>query len=268
MSRGPHPSARPEGRRATRAAVPAGVAPGLDPVWADAFLLELRLADVPGRHIGAALAEVASHCADSGETAAEAFGDPVEYARSLELPADAAAAADADGARAAVASAVPWTVQTAGLLLLAAGAPAVATEVPVAVTTGHLAALVLLVAALAALARWGGAALRVVVRRPVVAWLAGTVFLGLLVVAFLLLDGVLARVPGPGAVAAGAVAMLVGTLAVVRVLRRDVVVDPVTAPLAPTAPRGGAGNWVLRYGPALMAPVGAVLLVAAGLTLG
>lgn len=60
--------------------------PHLDPAWVDDVVLELRLRDVSGRRIGAALAEADAHCADSGQDVHEAFGDPVQYARSLELP--------------------------------------------------------------------------------------------------------------------------------------------------------------------------------------
>ncbi|MDR1808584.1 MAG: hypothetical protein LBR33_11855 [Propionibacteriaceae bacterium] len=63
------------------------LAPHVDPEWASAFLIELRLQEVPGDRIGDALAEVEAHVAESGETAAEAFGDPAEYAKSLGLKA-------------------------------------------------------------------------------------------------------------------------------------------------------------------------------------
>jgi hypothetical protein len=54
----------------------------MDP-WRDALIAELRLREVPGDRIGEALAEVDAHCADSGQTPDEAFGDPVGYARTL-----------------------------------------------------------------------------------------------------------------------------------------------------------------------------------------
>ncbi|HEY0000206.1 MAG TPA: hypothetical protein VGB74_07115 [Actinoplanes sp.] len=54
----------------------------MDP-WRDALIAELRMRDVSGIRIGEALAEVDAFCADSGQTPAEAFGDPVEYAKSL-----------------------------------------------------------------------------------------------------------------------------------------------------------------------------------------
>lgn len=53
--------------------------------WLDEMTLELRLHDVPGAVIGDARASVEAHCADAGESAQEAFGDPREYARALSL---------------------------------------------------------------------------------------------------------------------------------------------------------------------------------------
>lgn len=53
--------------------------------WVDPFIVELRLDNVPGAAIGDALETVHAHCADSGETPHEAFGDPKDYARSLGL---------------------------------------------------------------------------------------------------------------------------------------------------------------------------------------
>lgn len=60
------------------------VTPHVGHGWREAFVIEQRLADVPGDGIGDALATVDAHCAESGESAAEAFGDPVAYARSLQ----------------------------------------------------------------------------------------------------------------------------------------------------------------------------------------
>lgn len=52
--------------------------------WCDDLVLELRLRDVPGPVIGDRLGEVEAHCAETGETPAEAFGDATRYARQLE----------------------------------------------------------------------------------------------------------------------------------------------------------------------------------------
>lgn len=51
--------------------------------WCDAFVLELRLRDVPGPVIGERLAEVEGHCAEAGEPPSAAFGDPADYARQI-----------------------------------------------------------------------------------------------------------------------------------------------------------------------------------------
>lgn len=48
--------------------------------WCVDFVLELRLRDIPGPVIGERLAEVEGHCAETGETPAEAFGAPTHYA--------------------------------------------------------------------------------------------------------------------------------------------------------------------------------------------
>lgn len=46
--------------------------------WCDDFVLELRLRDVPGARIGDHLAEVESHCIETGTDPEEAFGDARE----------------------------------------------------------------------------------------------------------------------------------------------------------------------------------------------
>lgn len=51
--------------------------------WCDDFVLELRLRDVPGARIGDHLAEVESHCIETGTDPEEAFGDAPEYAREV-----------------------------------------------------------------------------------------------------------------------------------------------------------------------------------------
>lgn len=54
----------------------------LDP-WRDAFLWRARLLDLPGERIGEALAEVDAHCAETGESPLDAFGDAADYATAL-----------------------------------------------------------------------------------------------------------------------------------------------------------------------------------------
>ncbi|GAA5164084.1 hypothetical protein [Ornithinimicrobium tianjinense] len=62
---------------------PSHLAPHVDRAWADTFVVEQRLADRTGEQIGDALAVVDAHCAESGESAEEAFGDPADYSRAL-----------------------------------------------------------------------------------------------------------------------------------------------------------------------------------------
>ncbi|ADG76026.1 hypothetical protein Cfla_3144 [Cellulomonas flavigena DSM 20109] len=59
------------------------LAPHVEPAWRDAFVVELRMHDVPGGAIGEALGEVEAYCADSGDDARSAFGEPAAYAREL-----------------------------------------------------------------------------------------------------------------------------------------------------------------------------------------
>lgn len=51
--------------------------------WCDDFVVELRLLDVPGPVIGDRLGEVETHCVATGDTPADAFGDPVSYAAQI-----------------------------------------------------------------------------------------------------------------------------------------------------------------------------------------
>jgi len=62
------------------------LAPSVDVTWRDAFVLELRLQGASGRAIADALVEVEAHCAESGQSAIDAFGPAVDYAKALELP--------------------------------------------------------------------------------------------------------------------------------------------------------------------------------------
>ncbi len=54
--------------------------------WERDFVLALRSRNVTGADIGSALTEVQSHCAETGQSPAEAFGPPLAYAASLALP--------------------------------------------------------------------------------------------------------------------------------------------------------------------------------------
>ena len=118
--------------------------------WRDTFLLELRMREVPGARIGEALAEIETHCADSGESPDEAFGDPVAYADALarSLRADAAGAAGGAGR--------PWWRDglswgnglgafaiLGGVFSLLEGVDSVAHTTPGVVTAGQIASAVI-----------------------------------------------------------------------------------------------------------------------------
>jgi hypothetical protein len=62
--------------------------PDLDRTWVDKFTMQMTIQLADAGDIGKALAEVRSHCADSGLSAYQAFGDPKTYATTLaaELP--------------------------------------------------------------------------------------------------------------------------------------------------------------------------------------
>ncbi len=57
----------------------------IDPHWRDRFIVALRARDLNGSAIGASLAEVESHCADSPDSVWECFGPPEDYAAALAL---------------------------------------------------------------------------------------------------------------------------------------------------------------------------------------
>ena len=57
--------------------------PHIDKHWRDNFMVAMRMQDASGERIGDALATVDAHCAESGESAQEGFGDPTHYATTL-----------------------------------------------------------------------------------------------------------------------------------------------------------------------------------------
>jgi hypothetical protein len=54
--------------------------------WIKSFVDELRLRHVEQEQIDHSLGSIREHLGDSGESPGDAFGDPREYAASLELP--------------------------------------------------------------------------------------------------------------------------------------------------------------------------------------
>ena len=262
-----------EKRTAARHEIGRRLAPHVEDGWTEAFVLELRLLDVPGPALGAALAEVESHCAESGESAAEAFGDPVTYARDLDLPAD-------PGRRWDLLTAVgPVGTQVLGMLVLGWGggeAVHAARDGNGSATVGLTVGMVCLVAALTVtavlLARHASRLLRLVVERPVVSWFLFTLLTGSLGVLAVLLDTVIVEVAAVPTALAGALVLAAGTVWSVAQARRGTLDDPVVPPVAApderaeAAPGAGAriASAVLTWIIPLLAlvPLGAAWLTA------
>ncbi|UFN43496.1 hypothetical protein [Nocardioides okcheonensis] len=202
--------------------------PHVETDWSEAFLLELRLRGVDGRRIGAALAEVEAHCAESGESARSAFGDPVTYADDLDL---APAAPSSDLAR---------EVATTGLglvsMLLTLGAVAAwRTGDDLELTTGLVAVVALAAAGSALLVRFAEALLRALVRRWWVALVGCIAPIALFVAVLVLARQTLLTVPAVPALGAGVALLAVHTA---LALRGPDLSDPVIGP----DEAGGAGT--------------------------
>jgi hypothetical protein len=206
--------------------------------WETDFVVELRLLDVSGQHIGDALEQVRSHCAESGDDARTAFGDPAEYARSLGLPAQ--------------------DVRFAGMLLATGGGlvgmflalwgfTSWLDGETVAITVGRLVAAVSLALVAPLLLRY----LRAVLEHP---WLSGVVVaLGLtaVVAAPLVLTVPLVHLPALVVTVAGLV-VVVGTALWEHL--GGVPADPVVSPVTEQQQRG-------RPWQAWLLPVGTVALL-------
>ena len=224
-----------ERRTAARYEVERRLAPHVDEKWAEAFVIELRLLDVAADALGATLAEVESHCAESGEPAVAAFGDPVTYARSLDLPAQR------EGRWDAVAVLGPVGTQFVGLLVLGWGVASIVlarreggAAPSVEVTFGMVALLVAFEVAILVFYRHSSAALRRVLDRPVVSFVVLTALMTAFAVGAVLLDGVLVTLPAWPVAVGGALVLVGGTAWSLVQARRGTLEDPILSPV-PTA---------------------------------
>jgi hypothetical protein len=138
-----------------------GVAPDVDSDWAKDFAIELRLLGVAGARIGDALGEVNSHCQESKESAPQAFGDPADYARSLQLPLRAGTSP-----RAMLLSLSPVVLQVLGMWMLIRGFTAWRESGQLEITTAQLAVVVVLVLLASLLARFADAVKRFYAHHP------------------------------------------------------------------------------------------------------
>lgn len=191
----------------------------IDRDWQDRFVTGLRLRDASPELIADQLAVVRAHCVESGESAADAFGDPTAYADSVVAEWGVTQA----GAGREVVSMLPPAVGgfLAGALTIR-GATALLDDGRFEIRVGGLlAALTLVVAALVlmGLLRRGASMVTCLV---LVA--AATALAVLLDVAE---TPLLATVPAWVALGLGLVALAVLALAVGRSARRQRLIDPV-----------------------------------------
>lgn len=196
--------------------------PHVEPSWAQALLLELRLRGVAGTKIGAVLAEVEAHCADSGETARDAFGDPVAYAAALDLPESSLQAGSSWPDVAVAGGALVGIFSTAGSVA------AWQTGTPVTVTLGAALAALALAACLALLALRPSNVLRLVVDRPIASTLAFGAFTAGTVALLVAARQPLLDVPWQPLLALGLV--LVISELIWNLHRRHALEDPVVGP--------------------------------------
>lgn len=194
----------------------------VDDAWREAFVLELRMREVAGTVIGEALAEVEAHCADSGQTPQEAFGDPVRYAARRASGTAGPAALWRTALRA-------WWIQTAAIVgaqglwigitgVLDRGtAPIQLGDVLTPVLLPPLLAVILAVTLRPGMGR----------RLPVMVAVAFVVAVGAGVGFGLLGPQVIAEVPALPLVLVGAVALLTAAWPILRGWHRH---DPITDP--------------------------------------
>jgi hypothetical protein len=272
-------SSTAEGRKpAGRYAVERGLAPHVDQRWAQSFMVELRLIGIDGARIGEALSEVESHCSDGGQSAQDAFGSPVEYARSLHLPADVD-----HSPRAVLKSLVPMIVQILGMFMLNWSFESWLRGQRLEVTAGRLVITVGFLLGVLILVRFTDSVLRVAVYHPVrsaiLAFFAFLATTATCVAALVLLDSAIWRGSAGWGLAVGAATLVGGVVwAIVRLGAPGSGEDPITSPFdtAGTPPGDEAPGQLRRLvGPSLlgtltytaMIPVGTTFLLAVSLVL-
>ena len=249
------------------------LAPHVDNAWAEAFILELRLREVAGPHIGAALSEVESHCAESRQGAQAAFGDPAEYARDLPLPV-----VDDDSPAALLRSLGMIMVQLVGMFLLNWSFEAWLDGRPMGITAGHLANVATCFLSIVVAVRFFNPVMRQASRAPVrtaaaggLSFVAGT---AITVTALLPMDKVIWRVPAGWVLATGAAVLAAGLgWAFTKRSADDLITSPVAQPASSTSSHEHgplAGLLQFHLGTLIlmaMIPVGTFLLLTLTLVL-
>lgn len=213
---------------------PERLAPSVDPAWVRAFVTEQHLRGVAPRVIGDQLATVESHVRDGGEPATDAFGEAVDYARALP-----------EGR--------PWEpdrrtvlellLGLAGMLMVLGAFTAWLADGPVRLTTGYLVVLAVTALGAGALVLRPTPLLRLVVQRPVLAWLVLSAPFAVFVVCLLLLRGEVATLPVLPVAVAGVLALAVSSLLAAGNPGEEEITGPGEAPRRSTATRR-AGVWL------------------------
>ena len=221
--------------------------------WRDELVLALRLRDASGARIGEVLAEVDEFCADSGQDAPTAFGDPREYAASLTSAAGSAPPRLREDLRAAGHVVVGFV----GLVVVLA---AVGNGPDLVVTVGWLLGVPLMLAgAVLTLATMG--------RRPVVPFLVASLTFAGVVALAIFLDAPVAAVPDGLALAVGATLLLGDSVVKTVRARRTPTADVVTTPGADpdeTRRRNVRSDVLLAWMLPGFALVGVLLLAGVG----
>lgn len=226
---------------------PIDLAPSVDRAWADEFVLEQRLLDVPGDRIGDALVTVESHVAESGETAQDAFGDPRSYAR--ELAASHGAAPGPVGPTTAT-----WAVLgLVGMVLTGWGFSAWLEEAPADVSVGALVGGAFVLTSLGALLLAPGVVLRALLSRLWVGAVLMAVPVMAMVVAMVLLPATAFQAPALPVLALGL--LLVAVASVLGWFDSD----QADLVLAPGEQPSGGGRARLRL--ALVLPAATLVVV-------
>ncbi|MCC2314346.1 hypothetical protein [Cellulomonas xiejunii] len=206
---------------------PADLAPHVETTWADDFVVELRLRDVPGDVIGDLLTEVESHVVDSGTPAHEAFGDPTQYAAQI---AETAARPDPD----APGELVPIAIGAAAMVVAVGGVVEWWQDGTFELTGGTVALVLGVLLAPFVIARFFAPLVRFVLTAP---WwkswlLAMAALVPMVGLAVLARPWHIGTLPAPP-VAVGALVLL--AVAIVLELRHPSPVDPLLAPGADRA---------------------------------
>ncbi|GAB3040904.1 hypothetical protein [Sediminivirga luteola] len=234
------------------------IAPHIDPRWSEEFILELRLTGVSGKQIGAALAEADSHCAESGESAEEAFGAPAVYARSLDLPVQSEDRSLSRGP-------LPTVVKLTGMLMLVWAVSSFVQDQPASIRLGGMLSLVLLAGLVVFTMRSAEAVLRLAVQRTGLVILANVLVVATVVLLSWFLRQELFYVPSVLLMTVGAAALVAGTLWEFVMLRNrpaasgDLLISPLEGHEA-AARRGAALGWA-EYAQVFLLPAATGVIV-------